>query len=130
MTAMTYPQYPPPNPPGAAPWQPQQPPYAPVTGPPGMPPGYPQAPFYPPPAPKKSRAPLIIGIIAGAVLLVCGVPVAIFVLAGGSSSSTGGTSSGGHAARAGLNQPVRDGKFEFVVKSVTCGKSQEGDSVL
>ena len=46
---------------------------------------------------------------------------------GSSSSSGGGGSSSGDAAKAvGLNQAVRDGKFEFTVTGVDCSKTTLG----
>jgi hypothetical protein len=123
--------------------QPQQP-YPPQPYPQqGYPqPGYPQ-PGYPPqafaPPPKKSKAPLIIGIILGAVVLICGGAIAVVALAANAEpTETFGTTDPGskvdpaesEAAAVGLNKPVRDGKFEFTVKSVTCGKTVEGDEFL
>jgi hypothetical protein len=43
-----------------------------------------------------------------------------------SSSSDGGSSSGGSAEAVGLNQAVRDGKFEFTVTGVDCSKNTLG----
>ncbi|TKJ28391.1 DUF4352 domain-containing protein [Blastococcus sp. CCUG 61487] len=45
---------------------------------------------------------------------------------GGNGSGDGGSSSGGSAAEAGLNEPVRDGKFEFTVNGVDCSKTTLG----
>jgi Domain of unknown function (DUF4352) len=84
--------------------------------------------FAPPPA-KKSRVGLIIGIIAGVVVLLCGGGILVAILVGGTTTTAGGgTGTGGKTA--GLNQPVQVGQFQFVVKSVTCGKASEGDDIL
>jgi hypothetical protein len=45
---------------------------------------------------------------------------------GSSSSGGGGSSSGGSAKAVGLNQPARDGKFEFTAKGVDCSKTTLG----
>jgi len=45
---------------------------------------------------------------------------------GGSSSGGGGSSSGDAAKAVGLNQAVRDGKFEFTVTGVDCSKTTLG----
>jgi hypothetical protein len=74
-------------------------------------------------------------IVVALLVVLCGGIVIAAALNGGGKSGTstnGGTSGTKPAgkAAAGLNTPVRDGKFEFVVKSVTCGKPTEGDSAL
>ena len=66
---------------------------------------------------------LIICFIAG--LCMCGV----FAVTLGGKPDTSTTSSGADQqkpADAGFNTPVRDGKFEFVVKSADCGKTSVG----
>ena len=45
---------------------------------------------------------------------------------GSSSSDGGGSSSDGSAKSAGLNEAVRDGKFEFTVSGVDCSKTTLG----
>lgn len=97
--------------------------------------GYPpQAPYGyappPPPAKKKGGAGKVVGIIVGVIALLCiaGVIIAI-ASSGGGSSSTGGGGGGGNAP-VGLNQPARDGKFEFVVQSVKCGIPSLGDATI
>jgi hypothetical protein len=47
-----------------------------------------------------------------------------------SASTTGGGSGSGGTKTAGLNQPVRDGKFEFTVTGVDCSKNTLGQSGL
>ena len=67
---------------------------------------------------------VIVGIIASA--------------SGGSNSSTSNqsddkqqssetSSNSGKATLAKLGEPARDGKFEFTLKSIKCGKSRVGD---
>src|SRR5882724_5056043 len=115
---MTDPQY---QPPGQ--WQPTAQP--PAYGAPPAAQGYPQPPYYAAPPPKKkSRVGLVLGVIALGLLVLCGGGVLIAVLAGGGGTArtAGGGDNGQNGAAAGthkLNEPVRDGKFEFVVKSVT-----------
>lgn len=84
------------------------------------------------PPKRRSRVPLILGIIGGAVLLLCGGLVLLFALA--PKSATNPTTAGGNGAigpaAAGLGQPVRDGKFEFTVTKVQCGVDHVGDTLL
>ncbi|TYQ10798.1 UNVERIFIED_ORG: uncharacterized protein DUF4352 [Gordonia westfalica J30] len=113
----------------------QQPQYAP--GPYGAPPAY-QAPIQPPK--KKKKWPWIVGILVVLIVIIAAVS------GGGDDSSdntasSGGSNSGDQAGSgsdngdektdeqaAGLNTPVRDGKFEFVVKNVEAGLSSVGDN--
>jgi hypothetical protein len=115
-----------------------QPPYEPGAQP-GYPPQYQQPVGYPPAPRKKSRTPLVLGIVGAVVVLCCGAGVLTVALGGKlGKSGTSGTSGGGHAAatnaaapkNAGLDQPVRDGRFEFTVTKVACGKTKEGDEFL
>ena len=131
---------------------PPQPPY----GPQGY--GHPQAPGptygagygpggYPPP-PKKSGAKtalIVIGAIVGFCLVVGIIGNA---LGGGTDTDTAAApedtavqqpAAGEPTKQAekkpekkvpGLNTPVRDGKFEFTVKSVQCGKTEVGSEYL
>jgi hypothetical protein len=81
---------------------------------------------------KKSRKGLVIGLVVVTVLvLLC----AGIVSGGGSGSSSGsgGKTPGGSSSKsdtpahlAGIGDPVRDGKFQFTVKKVTCGFRQIG----
>ena len=78
-------------------------------------------PFY-----KKKRF-----ILLAAIALI--VIIVVATNSGGNSSNGdgsngGGSSSGGSASAAGLNQPVRDGKFEFNVNSVDCSQATLGTS--
>ncbi|MFW0796191.1 DUF4352 domain-containing protein [Gordonia sp. CPCC 205515] len=133
------PQYPT-APQGAAPYGQQPYPPAPYpTGPYAQQP-YGQMPPAPPapPAKKKRKWPWIVG---GIVVLL----IIISALSGGGSddkSDNASSSSGGDtataanapaapaddAAPAGLNTPVRDGKFEFVVTGVQPGLDTVGDN--
>jgi hypothetical protein len=104
---------------------------------PPQPPIYGQTPYAPyaaPPAPKKRKTGRIVLIVLGAIVLLCvgGGNLAAALGGGGSSSATGGSGSGSDTGNApvGLNQPARDGKFEFVVQSIQCGIPSIGDSVL
>lgn len=92
-----------------------------------------------PPAKKKSALPIILAIVGGIILLCCGGGAIIAAVnSGKSQSATSANSSpetpsnGTKAAKAapGLNSPVRDGKFEFLVSSIECGKPQVGNEVL
>src|SRR5205085_2722570 len=70
-------------------------------------------------------------IIFGALALLCcgGGAIAVAVNAGKTSTSTN-RSSGSGAQHAKLNQPARDGKFEFTVAKVQCGVAKVGDDAL
>jgi hypothetical protein len=139
-----YPQAPPPQGyPAQGGYPPAQYGYPPHGGQQGYPPPTGQAPYgYGPPAPvapvkKKGGAGRVILIIAGVIVLLClgGIVIAIATSGGGTSSSSrtggsGGSGGGGGNAPVGLNQPGRDGKFEFVVQKVECGISSIGDSVV
>jgi hypothetical protein len=63
-----------------------------------------------------------------AIIVLIVIIVIISTSGGGgssSSSSSGGASSGG-TKTAGLNQPVRDGKFQFTVTGVDCSQNTLG----
>ena len=140
--------YQPPQP--QQPWQPggqsqYGPPSAPVSGPGG---GYlptSQSPGAPPP--KKSKVGLVLGIVGGVLALCCVGGVLAVALAGNSKpaavskgkqsanpvasgSAAKSTTAAAAPKASGLNQPVRDGKFEFTVTSIKCGISRVGDSYL
>ncbi|MGV9799251.1 DUF4352 domain-containing protein [Mycobacterium sp. NPDC003449] len=88
---------------------------------------------YPPPPPAKKRKwPLIIG---GAIALL----IAVSAFSGGdkkeqaspshiAAAAPAPTDQPQEPASATLNSPVRDGKFEFVVKSVQPGLAEVGDN--
>jgi hypothetical protein len=120
---------------GGVPPQPGYPPpqgYGPVQGPPPQQPGYPaqygQPPYGPPPygqppygpagaypPPKKRRTGRIILLTLGILLVLCVGGIVLAVAGSHHNSSTSG------GATVGLNQPARDGKFEFNVSKVGCG---------
>ena len=58
------------------------------------------------------------------------VAVSAVALACGSGSKSGGSAAKSPASLAGMNQPVRDGKFEFTVSGVQCGVTKVGTDVL
>jgi hypothetical protein len=84
-------------------------------------------PGYPPPPPvrkKKSKVWLVLGIIAAVLALVCGGAIACTALVASNLPDSPGTGTG--AATVGINQPARDGKFEFTVTGVQCGVKHIG----
>jgi hypothetical protein len=111
------------------------------SGPALAPPGY----AYGPLKRKKSKLAWILGGVGAVVVLCCGGTLVAVGLGLGNSPKTTSISDsqnspGSDTTRAaskpntathpGLNQAARDGKFEFTVTKVTCGKATEGDSVL
>ncbi len=134
---MSYPQYPqqpsPQQPYGGVPGQPTQPGYPPpgYAYPPtqAQPAGYPPPPaYYPPPVPPPQKGGkagwVILSIVVGLALLCGGVVVAAVVWA---NRAVHNVTTPSHA---GLNQAARDGKLQFTVNGVTCGKGTEGDGSL
>lgn len=100
-----------------------------------------------PPAPqqpeKKSKKGLIIGVLV-AIFALCGISI-VATGGGDDSKTTTTTAAAGDTKQnapteeakdsdedktVGLNQPVRDGKFEFVVKKVQTGVSSVGESFM
>jgi hypothetical protein len=87
---------------------------------------------------------LIIGIVAAVLLVLCGGAIACTVLVSNAGDDAADTTvptanpTGGATEAtaqpppesAGLNQPVRDGKFEFTVTAVECGIAQVGNEIL
>ncbi|GIH20983.1 DUF4352 domain-containing protein [Rugosimonospora africana] len=80
---------------------------------------------------------MVIGIVVAAVIVLCGVGAVIAAFNGGGSSSgtttasgAGNGSGGGKKTTVGLNQPARDGKFEFTVTNVKYGVAEVGDQFL
>src|SRR5215468_10725110 len=70
-----------------------------------------------PPPPPKSRRGLTAVVLIGALFAMCcigGVTLAFLVHKSRPSSALG-------SALPGLNDPVKDGRFEFVIASVSCG---------
>jgi hypothetical protein len=107
---------------------------------------------------KKSRMWLIVAIIVGAVIVVCcGIGGLIAAVSSGAANTadSSDTASSAPASQssaappktensaaatkaetkppkqaAGLNTPVRDGKFEFTATAVECGKPSVGEDFL
>jgi hypothetical protein len=77
---------------------------------------------------------LIVLLVAGALaVLCCGIGAVVVATSGGDNKpdASDGTQAGATpGAGVGLNQPARDGKFEFTVSEVECGKSKVGTDVL
>jgi hypothetical protein len=93
--------------------------------------------IYPPPAPKKrSKGLAITLIIVGSLVglcAVCGIGAMLMSKSGDDNDSTSSAKNDGDgkaAQAAGLNTAVRDGKFEFVVSAVDCGKTEIGSQYL
>lgn len=57
-----------------------------------------------------------------------GAVIAVAATTGSDGERPAGSSA--DAVQAGLNDPVRDGKFEFVVKKIDCGETEIGDQYL
>jgi hypothetical protein len=92
----------------------------------GYPQQYPPQRFGTPPKPKKKLGGLAwFLIIVGAGLVVCGGGAAVIY-----GAVSAGKSASAPSKTANLNEPARDGKFEFVVKSVSCGNAKVGDDTL
>jgi hypothetical protein len=104
----------------------------------GPPPGYQQG---PPPGyqspPKKKKRRVWLWVFLGVVLLFGGC-VAILSQgtqsptgsSPGANTATGSTTSQAVPEGAGMNQPVRDGKFEFVVTKVESGQTKVGNDTF
>ncbi len=108
----------------------------------------------PPAQPKKRRTGLLIGVAGGVLLILCLCGGLFAMLSGGEETPSGtettttetdqGTTETPKPAEktkaaeptktaAGapkIGQPVRDGKFEFVVKNVKCGVRSLGDEFV
>jgi hypothetical protein len=81
----------------------------------GVPYGFPG---YAPPAPRRTGRTVLL-VLAGVLAACCA--------GGGTLALLGsGLLQGGRSAPPGLNTPVRDGKFEFVVSKVRCGQPTLG----
>ncbi|MFW5418604.1 thioredoxin domain-containing protein [Nocardiopsis sp. CNT-189] len=95
---------------GAPPYPPQGPPHG---APQGAP--WPQGPAgAPPPAPKRSKAPLVIGLVAGGLVLALVAAAALYLLlpAGGQEQAGGTGQDGAAQAPAGGGAPAGDGTSE------------------
>ena len=90
-------------------------------------------PYQPPPVPPKKKRRKWPWVLLGIVVVI----ILIAALSGGGESSDSDTSAGSSGATAaakkdegaaGLNTPVRDGKFEFTVTGVEKGLDSVGDN--
>jgi hypothetical protein len=82
---------------------------------------------------KKSNKGLIFFIVAVATILVCGGISVLAVVFGNGGKPTAATpdAPGQPGVQAvGVNQPAKDGKFQFTVTSVECGSAQVGNEFL
>jgi hypothetical protein len=86
--------------------------------------GYPAS-MVRPPRPRRTGRNVLITML-GVFALCCGGGAALAVRLNGGLPGTSVIGS----APPGLNTPVKDGKFTFVVSSVTCGKPSVGRSVI
>ena len=97
------------------------------------PPGYPAPPYGPPilmPAPaSKRRSGLRILLVVAGVLAACCAGGATLALLTSAAFDGKGTFGSAAPAPPGLNTPVEDGKFRFVVTSVSCGHDTVGTIV-
>lgn len=86
------------------------------------------------PPPRRRRWPIVLAVGLAGVVLLCVGGVILIAVAGKGTTQGGGGGVGGAAAAgpvaAGINQPARDGKFEFTVIKVQCGLAQVGDELL
>jgi hypothetical protein len=79
---------------------------------------------------RNHHAGLIAGIAAVVLAVCCGGSLIAIVFVGKGTSDALKTSGAAPSATAGMNTPVRDGRFEFVVKDVSCGKHSVGSGIL
>ncbi|NKY44284.1 DUF4352 domain-containing protein [Nocardia cerradoensis] len=86
---------------------------------------------------KKSKLPKALLIVVVGIVLLCGVGGCLAGISGKDSAGSqhGTTTAAGNAAGPatkapppGINTPVRDGKFEFVVTDVQTGIKEVGDN--
>jgi hypothetical protein len=110
------------------------------------PPGQPSYPQQAPAPRKRSKLPWILAGIGVVVLLCCGGGAIVALSNPPADDSTApaapdaakAVEAAPEATKAapkqpagpGLGDPARDGKFEFVVKSVSCGKTRVGNSTF
>ncbi|GAB0102562.1 DUF4352 domain-containing protein [Nocardia sp. JMUB6875] len=123
-------------------FQPEQQPYhqGPIQPTGSVPPQGPYGHPVPPQPPKKSNALKIILIVLAAIVVACGAGGALSgkgektarpTTPATVASGTPDTSSGGAPVKPpapGLNTPVRDGKFEFVITEIQSGVKELGDN--
>lgn len=91
----------------------------------------------PPPPPKKNMAWLWVLLGAAGVIIVCCGLGAVAIFSGGNRDTDPGGQGGAapgtpspQATSHAIGEPVRDGKFEFVVRGVQCGVEQVGQDFL
>jgi len=98
----------------------------PPAGPYGAPPPYPMA-----QPPKKKKWPWIVGGVLLVMLLGC---VGTFVALGAAANKVVETidenTAGKNAVPGEMNKPARDGKFEFTVTKLECGKPSVGTALV
>jgi hypothetical protein len=99
------------------------------------------------PAKKRRTWLIVVGVVGAVIVVCCGIGTIIAAVNGVDNGSAGGdspsastqaiqpsaeqkTESKATKQAPGLNTPVRDGKFEFVVSSVECGKPSIGEGFL
>jgi hypothetical protein len=109
---------------------PQQQPHSPY-GPPPVP-----GPA-PPPQKKRMSTVAIVALVFGGLAALCCVGGVVMFVSGGNDSDTNASNAEEVAVREakgdgepGIGTPARDGKFEFVVSKVDCGKTSVGDDLL
>ena len=86
------------------------------------------------PPKKKSKLPWSSAACSAVILLCGGGLVACTALVGDSVNDAvnevNDNAAGKNAVETGLNQPARDGKFEFTVTTVKCGATSVGSDLL
>jgi hypothetical protein len=111
---------------------------------PGVPPpGQPTQQFGVPPAKKpRKKLPIILAGVGVLALLCCGgvainamgdddeEPAATQTNAAEPATKAGENAKPAEKSQAGLNDPVRDGKFEFTVSKIDCGKTKVGGAYM
>lgn len=120
---------------------------------PPPPPAGPYRPAHPGVGRRKSKLPWILAGVGAVVLLCCGGVTAVGLLAGPPPETSSTTDAApekaveastpasatqdaptpdkpAEKAGPGVGDPARDGKFEFVVQTVTCGKASVGSGFL
>jgi hypothetical protein len=75
---------------------------------------------------RKSKLPWILSGIAAAAALCCGGGLILVAVLGDDTTPNSSSTTTTY----GLNQPARDGKFEFTVTKMECGKPELGSGIL
>jgi hypothetical protein len=111
--------------------QPPAPPAGYQPPPPGYGPPPAGSPVAQPPSKKKKKWPWIVLAIVVVMILGCAGVFAIVAKGAKDAVDTLDDNASGKNAVAGtMNAPARDGKFEFTVTKLECGKTSVGDSIL